>query len=261
MSFLKRAGIESQHTPGLALISSSRPRTKSKNAGDEQLKPASQAFYLLNKSICVCAWYMHVGPHVAGICICTCVKIRGVLLQQCLPYSLTESLTELVARCAPISLLACSDEFPEILLLLLLVLLPKPFLLHGIEIWEATLRFFMEPRVPNLCSKHLTYCAVFPAQEYLLITKNKLTWWGTSVIQTLGKQRWEDTYKFKASLIYLAGSQTTGPISKKKKIKKLNEYITNKIIILIEKLANNFIRQFFRVIEVNGIFMKYGQQN
>lgn len=96
-----------------------------------------------------------------------------------------------------------------------LVRLPKPFLLRGIEVWEATLRFFMEPRVPNLCSKHLTYCAVFPAQEYLLITKNKLTWWGTSVIQTLGKQRREDTYKFKASLIYLTGSYTTGPISKK----------------------------------------------
>lgn len=51
------------------------------------------------KSTCVCTWYMHIGPHVAGICICTFVKTRGDLLYQCLPYSLTESLTELV-HCA-----------------------------------------------------------------------------------------------------------------------------------------------------------------
>lgn len=115
------------------------------------------------KSTCVRTWYMHVGPHVAGICICTCVKIRGILLWQCLPYSLTESLTELVARCAPTPLLACSDESPEILLFLLLVLLPKPFLLPGIEVWEATLIFYMEPRVPNLCSKHSYLLCCFPS--------------------------------------------------------------------------------------------------
>lgn len=95
---------------------------------------------------------------------------------------------------------------------LLLVLPPKPFLLPGIEVWEATLRFYMDPRVPNLCSKHFYLLCCFPSPK---LQKNKLAWWGTSVIQALGKQRWEDIYKFEASLIYLAGSWTTGPISKK----------------------------------------------
>lgn len=118
----------------------------------------------------------------------------------------------------PHPLLACSDESPEILLFLLLVLPPKPFLLPGIEVWEATLTFYMDPRVPNLCNKHSYLLCCFPSPK---LQKNKLAWWGTSVIQALGKQRQEDIYKFEVSLIYLAGSWTTGPISKKQQ--KLNE--------------------------------------
>lgn len=142
------------------------------------------------KSTCVCAWYMHVGPHVAGICIAH--VWRSEESSPAMPALFPNRVSHWTCcLCAPTPLLACSDESPEILLFLLLVLVPKPFLLPGIGVWEATLRFYMEPRIPNLYSKHSYLLCCFPSPRVPFNyqkKKKKLNWWGTSVIQTLGNR-------------------------------------------------------------------------
>lgn len=97
----------------------------------------------------------------------------------------------------------------------------RVYLVLCMQAREATPGFFTWMLGTQTCAvSTLIHRAVFPAQEHCLITKNKnkkkIKWLdGAHLQSSTGKVVRMIIYKFEASLIYIAGSRTTGPVEKK----------------------------------------------